>query len=68
LRKPKYRSGGKEMVKKKVRAKNREQAIKRARERWPNFVVDDARWIRGGHMVKGEKLYHIITHRRVWKK
>lgn len=56
------------MVLRRVRAKNQEQALKRARRKWKSLVVTDVNWIQGSRLFKGEKLYQVVAHKRKVKK
>ena len=56
------------MTKRRVRAKNSEQALKRARRKYPGLSVTKVNWLKDSPKLKGEKLYQVVAHKRQKKK
>ena len=51
-----------------LRAKNQEQALKRARKKYKTMVITDVNWLQDSRLFKGEKLYQVVAHKRRVKK
>lgn len=57
------------MVLRRVRGKNSEQALKRAREKYPGMTVKKVNWLpKSAKNKKGEKLYQVVAHKRKVKR
>jgi len=56
------------LTKRRVRAKNGGQALKRARRKYPGLTVTKVNWVKTASVVKGEKMYQVIAHKRKTKK
>ena len=57
------------MTVRRVRAKNADQAMKRAREKWTSRVVTKVNWLPDvPKNKKGEKLYSVVSHKRKVKR
>ena len=52
------------MVKRRVRAKNAEQALKRARRKYKSMAVTKVNWLKDSPEYKGEKLYQVVAHKK----
>ena len=51
-----------------VRGKTAEQALKRARRKYKSMAVTDVNWLPDSRVMKGERLYQVVAHKRVRKK
>lgn len=52
------------MVKRRVRAKDSEQALQKARKEYPGLVVTGVNWLQDSPKRKGKKLYEVMAHKR----
>jgi len=52
------------MVKRRVRAKDRASAMRKARREYPSLVVTDVNWLQDSPKRKGKKLYEVVAHKR----
>ena len=52
------------MVKRRVRGKDSEQALRKARTKYPGLVVTGVNWLKDSAVLKGQKLYEVEAHKR----
>ena len=56
------------MVKRRVRAKNSEAALKKARKDYPGLTVTGVNWLPKSKATKKGKLYQVKAHKRKVKR
>lgn len=52
------------MVKRRVRARNADAALKKARREYPRLVVTKVNWLKDSPTNKKGKLYQVVAHKR----